>query len=193
MRVPKNASLSQIRAFVGEREEWIKKNVEIIRSRMSVPPLLCDDTEILPLLGKEYVIRLYKGRNVYADEKYLYIPDDEKRKEKLLAYIKKTACGVYEQRIGLYENLIGVKCSSVKLSSAKGRWGSCSAKNSINLSYRLIMFPMCIIDYIIIHELCHIVHKNHSKRFWTLVGKFDPEYALHISWLKQNSFMTDLI
>ncbi|WP_187648529.1 M48 metallopeptidase family protein [Nitrosophilus labii] len=70
------------------------------------------------------------------------------------------------------------------------RWGSCSSKKNLNFSYRLIMAPKDVIDYVIIHELSHLTYMNHSKYFWTLVSKRCPNYIEYEKWLKDNSFKT---
>ncbi len=79
----------------------------------------------------------------------------------------------------------GEEFHSLKISKAKSRWGSCSSKKSINLSYRLMMLPPHLIDYVIIHELCHLVHMDHSKRFWKLVECRCPDYVQREAELKE--------
>ena len=81
---------------------------------------------------------------------------------------------------------MSVKYNSVKIKNFKRRLGSCSYKNDIVYNWRIIMCPKEIIDYIIIHELCHTVQFNHSKNFWILVKEFSPYYKDHKSWLKKN-------
>ncbi|MGM0534380.1 MAG: M48 family metallopeptidase [Campylobacterota bacterium] len=79
----------------------------------------------------------------------------------------------------------GLLPQAVKVTKAKTRWGSCSGKNNINLSCYLMKLPKEVIDYVIIHELCHIVHKNHSKRFWREVAKHEPLFRQKIATLRR--------
>lgn len=72
------------------------------------------------------------------------------------------------------------------LKKQKTRWGSCSSQNNLNFNWQLVHFEPKIIDYVIIHELAHLTHMNHSKKFWNLVAQYDPEYKLHVGWLKRN-------
>ncbi|WDC85678.1 M48 family metallopeptidase [Caloramator sp. mosi_1] len=65
-------------------------------------------------------------------------------------------------------------------------WGSCSSKGNINLNWRLVMMPLDVIDYVIVHELCHLKHPNHSKGFWNLVREFMPDFEGKRRWLKEN-------
>jgi predicted metal-dependent hydrolase len=81
---------------------------------------------------------------------------------------------------------LGVRYKKVQVRDVRSRWGSCSSKGTISLNWRLIMAPIDVIDYVLIHELAHIVHPNHSKYFWEYVATFCPDYKLHKSWLRKN-------
>ncbi len=74
----------------------------------------------------------------------------------------------------------------IKITSARTRWGSCTSKKNLNFSFRLILAPKEVIDYVIIHELSHLIHMNHSRRFWTQVAEMMPDYKVHEKWLKEN-------
>jgi len=75
---------------------------------------------------------------------------------------------------------------NVTLKEQKTRWGSCSSKGNLNFNWRLVHFEPPIIDYVIVHELAHRTHMNHSADFWSLVATFDPEYRIKKGWLKRN-------
>ena len=79
-----------------------------------------------------------------------------------------------------------MQAENVKITSAEKRWGSCSGDDNLSFSFRLIMAPPDIIDYVIVHELMHIKEKNHSPKFWKLVEAVMPEYKIHRRWLKDN-------
>ena len=76
--------------------------------------------------------------------------------------------------------------NQVRIKGNKSRWGSCSSKKNINLNWALLMAPMNVSDYVVIHELCHLKEMNHSKDFWKLVQKYDPNFKEHIKWLKNH-------
>ena len=82
---------------------------------------------------------------------------------------------------------LGFKFNRIVIKNQKTRWGSCSTGNNLNFNLRLMMTPPEAIDYIIIHELCHLTHMNHSKQFWNLVGKHCPKYKYWRKWFKDNS------
>jgi predicted metal-dependent hydrolase len=80
---------------------------------------------------------------------------------------------------------MGASYQSVGITSARGRWGSCSGKNAIHFSFRLIYAPKDVIEYVIVHELAHTKHHDHSKAFWAEVAKFVPDWKVKRAWLKE--------
>ena len=87
---------------------------------------------------------------------------------------------------------MGVNFQSVELSSAKGKWGSCSYDNKIRYAYRLIYAPREMIEYVVVHELSHVRHKNHSKAFWTEVAKYTPDWKAKRQWLKTHGYLLEI-
>ena len=87
-----------------------------------------------------------------------------------------------------YAQKFGFKYNKVRITSATTRWGSCSSKKNLNFSYRLILAPKASVDYVIVHELCHLRQMNHSKKFWAEVENIMPDYKLHEKWLKQHGY-----
>lgn len=99
--------------------------------------------------------------------------------------LKQEAAVVLPQRAAYYAEQMGVSPAGVKITSAKTRYGSCSYKNSICFSYRLMLFPIEQIDYVVVHELAHIIEKNHSARFYNVIFRYLPDYKLRIKRLKE--------
>jgi predicted metal-dependent hydrolase len=93
------------------------------------------------------------------------------------------------ERVKYYSSLSGFKYKNIKITSAQKRWGSCSAQNNLNFPQKLALAPDKIIDYVVIHELCHIKEKNHSRNFWKEVYKLMPNYKIHQKWLKENGYL----
>ena len=94
---------------------------------------------------------------------------------------------IITERCEYFASKMNLKYSALRINGAKKRLGSCSAKNSLNFTWRLIHAPQEIIDYVVVHELCHIEVKNHSSRFWNKVKIFYPDYQAAKKWLKENS------
>jgi hypothetical protein len=90
------------------------------------------------------------------------------------------------ERVAYYSRQLSLFQEGIKITSAHYRYGSCSSKNRLSFTWRLVMAPLAVIDYIIIHELIHIKVKNHSKAFWDSVGTVMPDFRTHKRWLKEN-------
>jgi len=122
-------------------------------------------------------------RHTARERSYFYL--GEKSGEKLSReFYKQKAKAFLPGRSWQLARITGLMPTAVKVTSAKTRWGSCSGKNSINLSCYLMKLPKEVIDYVIIHELCHIKHNHHSKRFWKEVARHEPRYKEKISSLR---------
>ena len=102
-------------------------------------------------------------------KKYSVSPEEEEN-------IKKNALPYLKERTEYFSAIMGLEPTGVKITSAKKRFGSCSAKNSICYSWRLMLYPKEAIDYVVVHELAHIAHKNHGPQFYALIEKYLPDY-----------------
>ncbi|MBI5701291.1 M48 family metallopeptidase [Candidatus Saganbacteria bacterium] len=103
--------------------------------------------------------------------------------------LKKRARYIIEERLNYYVGKHGFRFNGFKITSARSRFGSCTAKGDLNFSWRLILFSPEVMDYVVIHELTHLIEFNHSKRFWAKVEEFMPEFRLHKKWLRENSYI----
>lgn len=101
-----------------------------------------------------------------------------------IAELKKQAREVIPQKVEYYSNLMELYPTGVKITSAQRRFGSCNGKNSICFSYRLMQYPSEAIDYVVVHELAHIKHKDHSKNFYSLIAQYMPDYKARDALLK---------
>jgi len=118
-------------------------------------------------------------------KKQLLFKDRKKQRKKL--YKTKLKDTYLEKRTQKLASEIGIKPSKIIIKSLKNRWGSATEKGVVTLNSNLLKAPKDVIDYIIIHELCHLKIKNHSQRYWNLVRKFMPNYQNKIAWLETNS------
>lgn len=91
-----------------------------------------------------------------------------------------------EERVAFYHPLTGGRYTSVTIRDQKSRWGSCSSRGTLSFNYRLIFAPLPVLDYVVVHELCHLTHMNHSREFWDKVASIMPEYKVHRQWLKDH-------
>lgn len=104
--------------------------------------------------------------------------------DKQIKALRQRAKQVIPERVAHYTKLTGLTPSAVHITSAKTRFGSCSGKNSLNFSLYLMLYSEGAVDYVVLHEICHIAFKNHSKEFYNLISRYMPEYRTYIKELK---------
>lgn len=187
VRAPKRASLEYINECVAGRADWILSKQEKQSSMFErYPPHAYIEGEKFLFMGEPLTLFLSedaKTARLLRDGICAPKKDAQKHVER---YYRKKAKELFCERTALYAEKIGVTPNCVKLSSAKKRWGSCSGKNAISYTWKLICAPIGAVDYVVVHELCHILQKNHSAEFWRLVQKNCPDYKAQRKWLKDN-------
>jgi predicted metal-dependent hydrolase len=104
---------------------------------------------------------------------------------KIIKEYKKEAKEKISQRLDYYSNLTGLKYKSIKITSARTRWGSCGPRGNLCFTWRLVRAPLEVIDYVVVHELVHIVQRDHSKKFWNRVEAIIPDYKKNRIWLRK--------
>lgn len=110
----------------------------------------------------------------------------DKARELFIEWYKKEARQMLSERMNYYSERLQLFPKGLKITSAQSRWGSCSRDNQLCLSWRVIMAPLGVLDYVLIHELVHIKEKNHSERFWNHLKSIIPDYKLHRRWLREH-------
>ncbi|NLU51968.1 MAG: M48 family metallopeptidase [Clostridiaceae bacterium] len=195
VKVPLKFPAKEIDRIIEEKKSWIIRNksrvLERIRKKESIN--LSVGGQFL-FLGESYTISTdYNEKSIKIKNGLLVIPSElmENIETALAEWCRKQGKIILKKRLEELSHLTGIKYSGCSITGAKSRWGSCSYKNRINLSWRLILANKRAIDYVIIHELCHVLHKNHSKAFWQEVEKHMPDYKNHKKWLKDNAFILD--
>ena len=162
----------------------------LARSRMSHP---VSEGSRVCVEGKSYVLRRIRGARItlrLADGECVLTlrePEDEEQvREALKRALSRRALERVRERLEYYAPRLGVTFNRVAIRDQKSRWGSCSAKQNLNFNWKLIMAPPEVLDYVVIHELCHLIEFNHSPRFWRLVEGQMPEYECWKRWLKEH-------
>lgn len=191
VRAPINAKEIDILRFINQKVDWIiKKRTEQINS--AIKPITFDENEKIMLLGKYFNLVYTDTSKIKIVEDNLILPKNNS-KEKLVKYLKKYAKQYITERVKVIAELFNFEYKSISITSAKTCWGSCSHINNLHFTYKLIMCPPDVIDYIVLHELCHTKVKNHSSRFWALVERCNPYYKTHEMWLKKNRAIIEII
>lgn len=190
VRAPLHTSERVIHRLVAEKADWIEEKVSRMRKRLEERVVRTfADGELLPLAGETLTLRWTPGAGVIRREGSVLLVPEKYRVDAagaLERWYRREAIRLFRERVELYARLNRFRAGPVKLSSATKRWGSCGPTGSINLNWRLIMAPLPVIDYVVIHELCHTIHRNHSFRFWSRVEAVMPEFRIHRDWLKDH-------
>ena len=109
-----------------------------------------------------------------------------RRLETLEKRYRNAARQQFESRVAYFHRITGGNYTSITVRDQKTRWGSCSSRGTLSFNYRLIFAPPVILDYVVVHELCHLTHMNHSKSFWNMVASVMPEYKECRKWLREH-------
>ena len=113
-------------------------------------------------------------------------------RELFIGWYKKEAKKIIAARVEWWARRFCLAYKSVNITCANRRWGSCAPNDRLNFSWRLVMAPISVIDYVVVHELAHITHKNHSRRFWSRVKAMYPDHKDAKTWLRENEGMLNL-
>ncbi len=194
VRAPMRTPLYYIRNFVDKSLPWIKKQkARANKLNDTYKPKQFIEGEGFLHLGNTYKLMLSDQKQITLNDRLIYPRADLSRaKERMIEWYKAQALRDISERVSRYSRITSWKCKSVKISNAKKRWGSCSPSGTLNFSWRLIMAPPEIVDYIVVHELAHLRHHNHSARYWNTVRVILPDYKERDKWLKENGRSLDL-
>lgn len=193
VRAPSRVNKSQIEDFIKRKTEWIKeKQLEALSRREKHAEVELKEGRKLLYLGKEYVISLWEKDELVFSDLNVFVPRTFTLKD-VENTMRRVAGDIVAERVTHFATLMGLCHTGVKITGARTRWGSCSARNSLNFSWRLVMCSAEEIDYVVVHELCHITHKNHSKVFWQSVKAVLPCYKQQKNSLRENGGIMDII
>jgi len=204
IRVPYSKPLTEIESLMKEKISWIlMKQKEISDSGKKIEiskPLYSKDSS-LPYLGKNRKIQIKildsqkendrkveKNSVKYKNGVFVFNIQESNEEIKILYenWLYHKAKIIFKEKVHILSKVIGVKANKVVIKNLKNRWASITKNNEINLNINLIKAPQEIIDYIIIHELCHLMIKGHSYNFWNLIRGYVPDYPKLIEWLDIN-------
>ena len=186
---PRRISLAEIDNAIRAKQRWILTKLhergERRALRQEKPPVQWIDGAALPFMGGDIILRLQPAERSHcvfdAQLRELSIGvvpglAEWQLQERVRIWLQAEATRVFTERLAVYAARLGVSYSSMTLSSAGTRWGSCTVDGSIRLNWRLIHFALPLIDYVVAHELAHLLEMNHSARFWARVESVYPDY-----------------
>jgi len=184
---PRWVTLADIETAIADKERWIFAKLAEWQTRTeqrALPRIEWRDGARIPYLGKPVHVTLAPGSAALAFDAQaatlaLALPahaDAQQIKDRVQGWLQTEAKRIFGERLAYYAPKLGVAYKGYALSSAATRWGSCSSDGRIRLNWRLIHFPLSIIDYVVAHELAHLREMNHSPRFWQTVESIFPEF-----------------
>lgn len=190
LRVPAKISNDHIANAIISKRDWINKQKDLMLNKIEAPKLYVKGEKFY-YRGKTYPLNI-TSNNTYAInfDGNEFILDEElvtRGKQVFEIWYKRQANRIIIPRAYELAEKFGFKPKIFKLSNAGKRWGSCSSQASINLNWKLIMTEPSATEYVIIHELAHLKHLDHSRNFWFLVERMMPDYEIWVNYLKQNA------
>lgn len=204
---PRFLKVDKIKEIVRKWARWIIEKQELVKKHSllgSVKEFVSG--EAFPYLGKQYRLKIIKSASKEEEKcklingRFLVEIDEDLNSEGIKRTVKKVLMEWYlahaeekiPERVKLYARQIGKWPERVEIKNHKRRWGSCSHNGIIRLNWKIIMAPVTILDYVIVHELCHLIHQHHSTQFWQKVQTIIPDYTKRRDKLKEYSFQVEI-
>jgi predicted metal-dependent hydrolase len=190
-----------IRERVKSKGRWILKKLSEVR-HLDPEKFKKDfaNGESFLFLGKNYDLKIVRSSRkipkVFFREGVFYLETSVFKVEELSRamekWYRKKAERIINDRVEMYSGKIGKRPRTARVKEQKQRWGSCTSKGDLYFNWRCVMAPPGIIDYLVVHEMSHLIHSNHSRAFWEEVGSIMPDYKKRKKWLKENGLKLDI-
>jgi predicted metal-dependent hydrolase len=198
VRIPSRESLRWVESVLRDKADWIVKKLDEWENKKS-SRLAWEEESIFPLLGEPWqlaatgtgVMRMTRATvKGGVKERQLKLPlpsvlTTQQIEEIVMEWYRDQALTYFSERIAFYADKLGVARPQLRLSRAKTLWGSCNSRGVVHLHWRLIQMPLNLVDYVVAHELSHLIEMNHSPAFWQTVGRVYPDYLTARKQLKK--------
>jgi predicted metal-dependent hydrolase len=196
VRAPEGVSEEKIKHIVQSKRNWIIDKVNHDQKYpMKIEPKEFVSGESIMYLGRNYQLLVVEKEieGVEFNQRFLISRSNQKQAYELLKswYMERAKIKI-EPKVKSFAQQLGVTYKVVKISDMKYRWGSCTPNNNVIFNWRLIKAPIHVLDYLIVHELAHLIELNHSSRFWNIVSIQVPTYLKAKEWLKQNGYLLEV-
>jgi predicted metal-dependent hydrolase len=196
---PIHQSVESIKQFVNSKRQWISKAYDYYsRLKKKIGESEFQKGTLL-FFGKRYKIKITKDiRQEYAvvsdnlNQITFHVKDKRSYKRYLRSWYREQTRKILDERLPVMNNKLSLSYRKISVRNLKSKWGSCTKTGNLSFNLLLSMLPDDVIDYIIVHELMHLVEFNHSKRFWHLVELANPQYNEHRKWLRTHSLLVKI-
>lgn len=198
VRVPAQLGEDRVAAILRQKRPWIRAKVAQLQQLPPQRPRELVSGESFPYLGRHYRLKVLEGHAVGVCLsggllRATVRPQEqgEQREARIRQYLERwyrnRALERLREKADRYARQMGVTPAGVRVRTFRSRWGSCDQRGQVVFNWPIIKAPHPVVDYVVIHELAHLVQANHSKAFWQLVERHCPDFALHRTWLKDHA------
>jgi hypothetical protein len=196
MRMPSLMPEFMAKKFWQKNFDWVDKQLKKRQKELQEnPPRSFSHGEEFYYLGNKVRLHIVEAQwkpLEFKDHFYISKRFTDNAKGLLKIWYESEAFKVISKRVRHYAEQHNWKYQQIRLSNAETRWGSCSSRGTMRFSWKLVMAPLAVIDYVVVHELAHLKHLNHSSKFWREVEQMMPVYRVHRRWLKRNGHLLEL-
>ncbi|MGC8502392.1 M48 family metallopeptidase [Desulfurella sp.] len=193
VRAPFGTNKSTIIKIIQDKKAWIERKIDEIKKHPLCAKKDYIDGEKFYYLGKIYELKISnanKNSVFLSDGKiFILLKKQSSTKTVLINWYKEQALNFIKTRLNYYSNLLNCTFKSVNITSAKKRLGSCDFNGNLRFSFYNILLDQAYIDYVVIHELCHLFYLNHSKNFWQKVESIMPDFKQKRLWIRKNFYI----
>lgn len=190
LKVPMDTSIHKIESLVTKKANWIQQRMdEQTDPDITIKVPTYSNNSTLPYLGKNYSLKIVEcdyPSLEFSNDRFIIYAKKNNIKRFYEQWLYRVAMSIFNPLIERYSQILNVTPKKVLLKKLKSRWGSATYNNTINLNIHLLKAPLDVIEYVILHELSHLIERNHSPRFWKLVSENMEDYKTKRRWLRIN-------
>ncbi len=181
LSLPRAVARAEAMAFLRAREDWLRRHLAAVPVAEAVAPGVA-----LPVEGLAHRVVAAPVRRVTAESGRLLVPEGAASGPRVADWLRARARARVSASVARHAAAIGRAPGRITLRDTRSRWGSCTASGNLNFSWRLVMAPPEVLDYVAAHEVAHLVEMNHSRAFWAEVSRLCPMHRAHAAWLRAN-------
>jgi predicted metal-dependent hydrolase len=195
VRIPEHLEDERVATILKQKRPWIRGKVAELKRVPPERPKELVSGESFPYLGRHYRLKVQDGHQVgvclsggYLRATIRPTEQGEQREARIQQYLqswyRSRALERLREKTERYAQQIGVSPAGVSVRNFRSRWGSCDKRGQVLINWNIVKAPHSIVEYVVVHELCHLIHPNHSKDFWMLVGRYHEQFRASREWLK---------